>query len=176
MEDYYTVLGLSTRRNDPGLNPQDVRKAYRQALLKYHPDKIESDHRQTQNAATNSVNAHYTIDQITAALSILSDPTSRAEYDQKLRLVRQSEQATRANESARFFSGLDVADLDDLDYDEDKGIWRRSCRCGQDEGFIITEDDLDAAATTGELVIGCRGCSLWLKVLFQLAPEDRSHN
>ncbi|KAG8623281.1 hypothetical protein KVT40_008257 [Elsinoe batatas] len=166
MEDHYTVLGLSHRQHDPHLNAQDVRKAYRQALLKHHPDKVESG--QNGNGTATSADkgdAKYTIDQITTASSVLSDATLRAEYDQLLR------QQSRDADAVKFFTGLDTVDLDDLEYDEVQNMWFRGCRCGGDRGFIVTEDDLEAA-TGGELVVGCKGCSLWLKVLFQVAVDD----
>ncbi|KAF2222122.1 CSL zinc finger-domain-containing protein [Elsinoe ampelina] len=169
MEDHYTVLGLSHRQHDPHLNAQDVRKAYRQALLKHHPDKVDSgqnEHGMVGMAARGARgDAKYTIDQITTASSVLSDATLRAEYD---RLLRQQ---GRDTDAVKFFTGLDTVDLDDLDDDETQGIWFRGCRCGDDRGFIVSEDDLEAA-TGGELVVGCKGCSLWLKVLFSVAIDD----
>lgn len=70
-----------------------------------------------------------------------------------------------------YFSGLDTIDLDDLAYDEVSESWWRSCRCGQERGFIITEHDLEQETQTGELVTGCKGCSLWLKVLFHVEND-----
>ncbi|PNS17753.1 Diphthamide biosynthesis protein 4 [Sphaceloma murrayae] len=172
MEDYYLVLGLASRRYDPSLTVQDVRKAYREALLRYHPDKVDSANRRDGGTLTDSLSSKYTVDQIASASSILSDPALRAEYDRKLNANGRSEASISNKGPARFFSGLDVVDLDDLEYDEKTGTWRRSCRCGHEEGFVVSEDELDVAASVGELVVGCRGCSLWLKVLFQVAAEE----
>jgi diphthamide biosynthesis protein 4 len=63
-------------------------------------------------------------------------------------------------------------DLDDLVYDEAEVTWHRSCRCGDDRGFLIRETDLEEASDIGELHVGCKGCSLWLRVLFGVVEED----
>ena len=65
-----------------------------------------------------------------------------------------------------FRSGLEVVDLDDLSHDERGEVWFKSCRCGEGRGFQFSEADLEEASEIGELHVGCRGCSLWLKVLF----------
>ena len=67
--------------------------------------------------------------------------------------------------------GLETVDLDDLTFDEAQAVWYRACRCGHERGFVITEGELDADAEIGEVVTGCRGCSLWLNVTF-VATED----
>ncbi|GAM85205.1 hypothetical protein ANO11243_032090 [Dothideomycetidae sp. 11243] len=171
MNDYYSVLGLSERRADAKLDLADVRKAYHRALLQHHPDKLSGGHR--QEARPKAVGERFSIDQITNAFDTLKDPSAKSDYDRKLALVQRSTLSGNGDqEDARFFSGLDTVDLDDLDFDDSTQTWRRSCRCGHEEGFVVTEDDLESAASVGELVIGCRGCSLWLKILFQAAPVE----
>lgn len=71
-----------------------------------------------------------------------------------------------------FRTGIETVDLDDLEVDEAQGIWYRSCRCGDERGFLIKEADLEEAAEDGEVSVGCRGCSLWLKVLFGVVEDD----
>lgn len=71
-----------------------------------------------------------------------------------------------------FRTGIETVDLDDLEVDEARGEWYRSCRCGDDQGFLVAESDLEEAVEEGELSVGCRGCSLWLKVLFGVMEED----
>lgn len=80
-----------------------------------------------------------------------------------------------------FRTGLETVDLDDLHFvetnnnkdqqdsqqeQEQEQTWTRACRCGDEAGFAVTETDLDANAEDGEVIVGCRGCSLWLRVLF----------
>jgi len=156
MGSHYEILGLAQRQLDPTLKVQDVKVAYRRALLRHHPDKaIEGRDAET-------------VDAITLAYRILSEPTSKAEYDRELRLS----QAFNKGEDKASYTGLDIVDLDDLDYDEPNGTWWKSCRCGQERAFVITEDDLEKEARFGELITGCRGCSLWLKILFGILEEE----
>ncbi|KAF2156887.1 hypothetical protein K461DRAFT_6574 [Myriangium duriaei CBS 260.36] len=174
MEDYYTVLDLTQRRADGTLTVADVRKAYHRALLLHHPDKSkESIYHGHQDSGGREIHGdRFTVDQITEAFNVLKDPSKRSEYDRNLALLRRSHLTAGGQADTKFFSGLDIVDLDDLQFDDNTQTWRRACRCGHEEGFFVTEDDLDANASHGELVTGCRGCSLWLKILFQLAPAD----
>jgi hypothetical protein len=64
-------------------------------------------------------------------------------------------------------------DLDDLD------SRRRARTYGTevaDVGMIAVssseESDLEEATEDGEISVGCRGCSLWLKVLFGVMEEE----
>lgn len=37
---------------------------------------------------------------------------------------------------------------------------------------MVTEEELEKESAHGEIVIGCRGCSLWMKVLFAVQEDD----
>jgi diphthamide biosynthesis protein 4 len=167
MPTYYEVLGLpEALRDDPTLSAQTIRNAYRRALLQNHPDKT------TQPTVQR---ANFSIDQISEAFSILSDRKTRAEYDREIKQkVAEYEGGVKGREVFR--TGIETVDLDDLDTDEAQDIWYRSCRCGDERGFLIRESDLEEAVEDGEINVGCRGCSLWLKVLFgvmeEIPPEE----
>ncbi|KAE9381673.1 diphthamide biosynthesis protein-like protein 4 [Stipitochalara longipes BDJ] len=163
MPTYYEVLGLpDALREDPDLTAHTIRNAYRRALLQNHPDKA------TQHAVKA---AAFSIDQISEAFSTLSDRKSRAEYDRGLKQkAAQHERGVKGRDVFR--TGIETVDLDDLETDEVHGIWYRSCRCGDDRGFLIKESDLEEAAEDGEISVGCRGCSLWLRVLFGVMEEE----
>src|ERR1700754_4475849 len=63
--DYYEVLGVAREASD-----DDVRKAYRQAALKHHPDRNQGN----PDAETKFKEA-------TEAYTVLSDADKRAAYD-----------------------------------------------------------------------------------------------
>ena len=63
--DYYEVLGVSRQAGD-----DDVRKAYKQLALKYHPDRNPGD-----------ATAEAKFKEATEAYSVLNDPEKRATYD-----------------------------------------------------------------------------------------------
>ncbi len=65
MKDYYRVLGVQ-----PTATADEIKKAYRQLALKYHPDKNQGD-KQSETL----------FKQITEAYEILSDTESRNSYD-----------------------------------------------------------------------------------------------
>lgn len=196
--DHYETLSLPFSGTTTSLSKQQLKIAYHKALLKHHPDKASSvakdtnlpqpapqsqHHPDTNNRSTSGASAHtrahpYTIDQITTAYKTLSDPQLRAEYDRELRLDR-AKAAQREKTGTVFHTGLEVVDLEDLGCDEggggggeDQAVWYRGCRCGDEKGFLVTEDELEREAEHGEIVIGCRGCSLWMKVLFAVDESD----
>jgi diphthamide biosynthesis protein 4 len=174
--NYYTTLSLSARRYDPTLTPAEVKAAYKRALLQHHPDKKSTP---SPPQSRNNI----TIDSIALAYKILSSPSLKAEYDSHLQQSSRSHNNKPNNNNTNpdsededeesdiiFRTGLETVDLDDLDFVEDskadQETWTRSCRCGDDGGFVVTEKELEANAEDGEVIVGCRGCSLWLRVLF----------
>ncbi|KDE82750.1 diphthamide biosynthesis protein [Aspergillus oryzae 100-8] len=152
--DYYEILNIQSTETTAQLSKQQLKLAYHKALLKHHPDKASS-----------------VADSITTAYKTLSNPQLRAEYDRALRLDR-AKIVEREKTGAVFHTGLEVVDLEDLACEEegDSAFWYRGCRCGDEKGFLVSEEDLEREAEHGEIVIGCRGCSLWMKILF--AVED----
>ncbi|EEH18156.2 hypothetical protein PABG_00719 [Paracoccidioides brasiliensis Pb03] len=129
----------------------------------------------------------YTVDQITRAYKILSDPVARAEYDRSLRLLGINGSryghghCGSDGDDTDFRTGMEVFDLDDMEIgnvlgsdtgtgDSGGGMWYHACRCGEEKGFLVLEEDLEREAEEGEVVVGCCGCSLWAKIVF--AVED----
>eukprot|EP00566_Odontella_aurita_P026450 CAMPEP_0113580042 /NCGR_PEP_ID=MMETSP0015_2-20120614/30428_1 /TAXON_ID=2838 /ORGANISM="Odontella" /LENGTH=183 /DNA_ID=CAMNT_0000484137 /DNA_START=110 /DNA_END=658 /DNA_ORIENTATION=+ /assembly_acc=CAM_ASM_000160 len=66
-EDYYSVLGLRK-----GAKPKDIKSAYRKLALKYHPDKVAEDEKETAEAKFIKVSQAY---------AVLSDEEKRTIYD-----------------------------------------------------------------------------------------------
>ena len=149
---HYQLLGLQGRQYASTLSPQEVKAAYRRALLQYHPDKRSDDV------------PDVTVDDIALAYKTLSEPALRAEYDRWL-------EASKCNAQVKgqpHHTGLETVDLDDLALDADTSSWSRGCRCGDDRGFLVMESELEKNVDDGELIVGCKGCSLWLRVLFKI--------
>ncbi|RDL34559.1 uncharacterized protein BP5553_07687 [Venustampulla echinocandica] len=168
MPNYYEILGLPKDfQHESDIPTQTLRSAYRRALLQNHPDKTP-----LAKPSVNTKGSVYTIDQIAEAFNVLSIPRARAEYNKELKLQNGSTNIGGVQGRQAFHTGVETLDLDDLEADEAQGIWYRSCRCGDGRGFLVTEDDLEEAADDGELHVGCRGCSLWLKVLFGVIEDD----
>ncbi len=164
LQDHYKILGLSSPYlRDHDVTPHDIKLAYRRALLHYHPDKSRI---QLLNKAKVEP-SRYTVDQIAIAYKTLIDPKRRLEYDRSIRLNSPSPGLTYEISHP----GLETVDLDDLAFDDEHNIWYRNCRCGNEKGFLISEEELEKEAEHGEVITGCRGCSLWLRVTFAMAED-----
>lgn len=168
-----------------------LKAAYRRALLKHHPDKtgstaaadLSSQRCSLLESSFSTQSARFTVDEITLAYTILSNSESRAKYDRALRLKLLTPQPTEIFDANHI--GFETIDLDDMQCDENPNggstTWSRGCRCGSRRGFVIREEDLGRALEetageirdggTAEIVVGCTGCSLVLKVCFGVVEE-----
>lgn len=160
--DHYAVLGLENKRHDAQLSMEALKLAYRQALLAYHPDKAPT---QRQGAEHSGASAP-SVDSISTAFRVLSDPVQRRAYDQ-LHAARTNRQ--HGGRPPSDGPGTEVVDLEDLNYDEAAGVWSRTCRCGSKPAYVVSESDLEAGAAIGEVAVGCQGCSLWIRVQYGVA-------
>ncbi|AFV77070.1 DnaJ-class molecular chaperone with C-terminal Zn finger domain [Thermus oshimai JL-2] len=68
MKDYYAILGVSREATQ-----EEIKRAYRQLALKYHPDRNPGDKA-----------AEERFKEINEAYAVLSDPERRAQYDRGL--------------------------------------------------------------------------------------------
>ena len=163
-KNFYEILDISRTLSGTPVNSATLKHAYKKALLQYHPDKV------TTLASKKDVP---TIDDITLAYQTLSDAKARSEYDRELQKA-----GTMHDRTGNRGVGLEVKDLDDMFYDRTRALWTCGCRCGASQGFTLTEDDLwKAVEETGggnshEILVGCSGCSLSLKVKFGVTEED----
>ena len=85
-KDYYKTLGVSEKASQ-----EEIKKAYRQLALKYHPDKNKGDKK-----------AEERFKEISEAYEVLKDPEKRKKYD---RLGADWEQYQDAGAPGSGFSG-----------------------------------------------------------------------
>lgn len=157
-DDLYTILGLPiTHAQDTTLAPETLKIAYRKALLQHHPDRKSAQ----QPANT------FTVDQIIEAYETLTNPATRLKYHEAL--SKQSSNSGLAKSTER--SAVETFDLEDLEFQESAqgALWEKSCRCGST--YQVNEKQLEEAASDGEIVVGCRGCSLHIKITFDTVEE-----
>ncbi|CAN0019328.1 unnamed protein product, partial [Scytosiphon promiscuus] len=81
---YYSVLGV-----EPGVSEADLRRAYRRAAVKWHPDKNTG----------NVEHAEKKFKEIQKAYDTLRDPRSRGDYDGSLRNPRQPNRGAPSSHS-----------------------------------------------------------------------------
>ena len=161
---YYEVLQIPQTTRD--IDPSTLRAIYRKLLLEHHPDKSRlNENRPARGSKTTD---SYSIDLITNAYQTLCDATKRADYDKQLAREQDvKSEETKTSQHPTFGS----FDLEDLHFD---GIstWYWSCRCGLDKGYTLTEEDLEREVESGEIYVGCHGCSLFIKVSFGTADLE----
>lgn len=103
-KDYYKVLGV-----DRSASEKDIKKAYRQLALKFHPDKNPGDNKAEQR-----------FKEINEAYEVLGDSEKRAKYDQLGASYRDWERMggqPGGFDWSQWTAGsrnVDVGDLDDL--------------------------------------------------------------
>ncbi|KIW26203.1 uncharacterized protein PV07_09316 [Cladophialophora immunda] len=170
---HYDVLQLPRRPEQfDRLSKDDIKAAYRRALLIHHPDKSPSTTTNTslktlRNNGSPTPRPIYSVDDIVVAYEVLSDAKKRAEYDHTLDHAVSFGREDKSGDKGTHI-GVEAYDLEDLRFDEIRSVWTKGCRCGDEEGYTVTESDLEKEAQQGEIYVGCRGCSLFIKVLFAL--------
>lgn len=165
--DHYQVLGLPAFRTKGNhhLSKDDIKTAYHQTLLLHHPDKAQTHLQERPGTVQVSAGQTVTVDQIVTAYQVLSDPAQKLVYDQALLRKALNDHLSQTPSTSTV--GAETLDLEDLIYSEPIGAWTHSCRCGAEPAFVITEEQLELEAQSGEILLGCRGCSLHIRVLFQ---------
>lgn len=198
--DYYHLLNIPEEKRHNNNNseigqpatlipPHELRQAYKRALLHHHPDKQKKKKPQESTSSpTTYPPAAATIDEITEAYRVLGNASERAKYDVELRKWKMMNNHLHNNQAdviiATRHTGMEIVDLEELDFEvgglenENENdatatgnIWKRACRCGSIPAFVVTEAELEKSADEGELVTGCKGCSLWLKVMFTVDDD-----
>ncbi|KAF2665995.1 hypothetical protein BT63DRAFT_46386 [Microthyrium microscopicum] len=157
--NYYQLFDYKRPPVGRAIPPGILKRRYHDALLKYHPDKL---------ALQPPGQPMPSIDEIKLAYQVLRNTKAREAYDKQLLLHSQRPANGAMTGLDTFHIGEEVIDLDDMVFNQPSSVWTRGCRCGEPHGFQVTEKLLDTATEEGcsEVVVGCIGCSLWIRVGF----------
>ncbi|KAG0363136.1 hypothetical protein BC939DRAFT_459141 [Gamsiella multidivaricata] len=148
LKDYYAILGIS---EDATLT--EIKQQYQKLLLINHPDKQQQNQSQMTSSSTPTL---IPLQDIKEAWEYLRLPAQRAFYDSSLKAMR-----LRANGQVN-----DDIDLDDMDFDEETGIYSSPCRCSGE--YVITEDELEL----GVDIVVCSTCSLIVRIHYEIADDQ----
>lgn len=177
-DNLYSTLGLSTPRSGQYFSAQQIRAAFRHALLLHHPDKAASIgiSRDASTTKSEKPSRSHSVDDICRARDVLLDPVQRKQYDRALArsaALFPPKNTGTSNGSLSTSLQVEAVDLDDMDYDAAAQTWTRECRCGNAKAYEVSEEDLAGAMAQGyrEISVGCDGCSLHIRVLFEVAEE-----
>lgn len=138
--DPHIVLGISR-----GFEANELKQAYRKALLQYHPDKFK------HNGSLDR--PLYTIDDVNQAYSML-----RKGYD-------NDEDLDDLDAVVNFNDVCDLSIFEEHELNDGTMEWIKTCRCGQ-QGYRLTELDLESNGDADEIAVQCAGCSLWILVQY----------
>ncbi|KAF1987801.1 hypothetical protein K402DRAFT_420146 [Aulographum hederae CBS 113979] len=172
----YALLSLpSPSPARPALTADQIKQAYRRALLTHHPDKSPSP--SVSNTAKLPAKTP-TIDEISHAYHTLSTPSLRQQHDRQLLLSLSDSDPNLALQQHKSPNAPETLDLDDLAFDGSSSTWYRACRCGMDRAYSVDEEQLEAAAEAGEreVLLECGGCSLWVRVGFGVAEDGEEES
>lgn len=150
MKDAYTILGIELEPSE--VSPAVLKYAYRKALLECHPDKLTQANEKIANQK------RFTVQEIKEAFSILSDQSRKEEHDKILGM-----EVVQTGET------VDLSDLqENINSESGELFWTKSCRCGNSQGYKVTEIDLLENEDREETTVQCLGCSIWIKVLYSV--------
>jgi diphthamide biosynthesis protein 4 len=198
-KDYYSILNLSAQTHGPSsqIPTADLRRAYKLALLAAHPDKVtstSSGQQQQQTYTVDDVKEAYSVLSSPERKSVYDNWVMQNPGVLQGRDGEGGERVVNGD----FLLGLEVLDLSDFDVldpgfkfssssneeendGDGEGVerygqmeWTRACRCGMEKGYTILEEELEDAEQRGEgeVLVGCGGCSLWVRVGFGSEEVD----
>lgn len=161
---FYEILDIS-----PDADTVEIKRAYRELILRAHPDKQHSS-ATTGAGAVTGAGAGATIGSrsvscIKNAYDILSNTETRAQYDVDLTKSLQTHGFNLNGD------GLDSYSLETFDFNEELENWSKICpRCQTPASIKLTEENLEQGTDDGEggleLLVQCGSCSLWIKVRY----------
>lgn len=137
-KDYYSVFGVH-----PSATVEDIKRRYRELVLRSHPDKMKSGEDSQE------------FQLIQEAWEVLKDPAKKSVYDARDVLVKNNQTQAVAAE-------IDIADMK-----LENGVYSYPCsRCGSH--YQITETELE----DGAQVAPCIGCSYAIVVLYDCVVDE----
>ncbi|KAJ1648441.1 hypothetical protein LPJ64_000270 [Coemansia asiatica] len=144
--NYYSVLGVPISAQH-----DEIKQAYYALSRKIHPDKWAIRDPDVKDSSAKGIKFH----ELSVAWETLSDPARRREYDRRLLALQNRSRGVVQDE----------VDLDDMEFDEETGVYSYPCRCSGK--YSIAESDMES----GKEIAPCSDCSLKIRVLYEAADD-----
>lgn len=153
-------------------NYDEIRAGYKAAILISHPDKLHMNPKESQ--LDHGLQDRFL--SVQKAWEVLSDPTSRANYDMELQSSRQKLEAVADEVTFEEMTIETIGDAQEFFY---------QCRCG--DYFSVTSSELDeigfpldikgeeaSRSVTGlqpaAVLLPCGSCSLKIRLILHSMP------
>ena len=125
LKDYYRILGVNK-----DASAQDIKKAFRQLALRYHPDRNPDNPKQAEEK----------FKEINEAYEVLGDEQKKRQYDRLLNWPAYSRRTIIINDTPRDAADLDLVRemlqrLADIGLSFSAPNYRRSWGCKHQQGW-----------------------------------------
>eukprot|EP00891_Asterochloris_glomerata_P000736 jgi/Astpho2/736/e_gw1.00015.43.1_t len=142
---HYDVLGVR-----PDATEQELRNAYRAAVLVHHPDKVPVSRQAASDAGSRASGKDMGFLQLQCAWQTLREPNQRQKYDAALQMAALHHDVAIT----------DTILLADMHISDDGDERHCPCRCGG--AYWILPSDVELSRST---IVQCDTCSLHIEVL-----------
>jgi curved DNA-binding protein CbpA len=155
----YQTLGVH-----PGSSREEIRRAFLRAARLHHPDKMMHRSQEGRGGAgaddghgNRLRHDHQRFLLIQEAWEVLGDEKARRDYDAS----EEWQQSQCQRGQVLMAEDVDIGALiaDEEEEEEEEGLLFKPCRCG--ERFELYRDEIVGG---GPILVGCAGCSLFIRV------------
>lgn len=152
----------------PTATALDIKRAYHELLLRYHPDKVAADAANIKPSDLHGARSSDTVPSvefhaIQVAWDVLKSEETRSLYDRTRTGLAAKEKVAVSAE----------VDLDEMECSLAAGqyCYTHACRCSG--LFQLSEQDLiNNAATSSSILVPCSQCSLHVRVSYSEAADE----
>lgn len=145
-QTYYGILGVALEASDT-----EIRTAYKQALLRLHPDKVSA-------AGAPADNQRY--QELQTAWAVLREPSTKTAYDQQLGLAAAQQQAFVSQTILLADMELVKLSVENSTHPSADTAHQYPCRCGG----VYWLDDIMLHVSQGGVLVQCDTCSSNIEV------------
>ena len=146
-ENFYTLLGLTDKSRK--YTEEELKRAYRKAVLRTHPDKAAEEEEEEGEGERDSSKSFLDVQR---AWTVLSNPEERYRYDEQLLREEEEVDEVQADKEVSLEEMKEISGAG--------GLYGYECRCG--DTFVLQQEEKPESGTS--VLLPCCSCSLILCV------------